>query len=150
MALDDATAPGWDRTRAHLLASIKGWLDPHEQGSLTLPMGDEDWLLEVSANATLVCMAGYDLEDMRSILCDGTTEDLGSDELAKQAKFYLQQTISKHRQRLLSEGFTERIEMNEDYVAAHFSRPIDVSNPMEVERDIHTCQRWLTGTATNP
>lgn len=138
------SAPAWDRLRSHLTASIRGWLDPSDQQTLTLPMADEDWLLEISSDGKLVCMAGYDLEDMRSMLCDGTTEDLGSDELAKQAKFYLQQTISKYRKRLLSQGFTERIEMNDSYVAAHFERPIDLSTLTEVEGHIHTCQTWFT------
>lgn len=138
------TAPSWDRLRRHLTTSIHGWLDPHAQDTLTLPMADEDWLLEISADGKLICMAGYDLEDMRSMLCDGTTEDLGSDELAKQAKFYLQQTISKYRQRLLSQGFTERIEMNDSYVAAHFERPIDLTTLTEIERHIQTCQSWFT------
>jgi len=140
--LDGASA--WDQIRKRLTESIRGWLDPNDPESLTLPMDDEDWLLEITAEGTLVCMAGYDLEDMRSILCDGTTEDLGSDELAKQAKFYLQQTISKHRKQLLSEGFTEELEMNDSYVAARFSRPIDISKPTEVEHQIHACQDWFS------
>ena len=140
MGHDLNAAPAWDQIKKHLTTSIRGWLNPNDPESLTLPMGDEDWLLEITADGTLVCMAGYDLEDMRSILCDGTTEDLGSDELAKQAKFYLQQTISKHRKHLLADGFTERIEMNDSFVAAHFTRPIDLTQPTEVEHHIHTCQ----------
>lgn len=143
MGKDMETAFDWPRLRSHLTASIHGWLDPHDQETLTLPMADEDWLLEISREGKLVCMAGYDLEDMRSMLCDGTTEDLGSDELAKQAKFYLQQTISKYRTRLLSQGFTERIEMNDSFVAAHFERPIDLSTLKEVEDHIHTCRSWF-------
>lgn len=134
------TASDWMRLRTHLVTAFHGWLDPRDPDCLTLPMPDEDWLVEITADGSLICMAGYDLEDMRSILCDGTTEDLGSDELAKQAKFYLQQTISKHRKKLLAEGFTERIAMNDDYVAAQFSRPIDFAQPMEVERAIRHCQ----------
>ena len=144
MGKDPDTASFWPRLRSHLTTSIHGWLDPHDPETLTLPMADEDWLLEISGEGKLVCMAGYDLEDMRSMLCDGTTEDLGSDELAKQAKFYLQQTISKYRKRLLSQGFTERIEMNDSYVAAHFERPIDLSTLKEVENHIHTCQSWFS------
>ena len=74
-------------------------------GSLSFDVDDEDWLLEVTPQGLLVCQSGYDLDDMKSVLSDGTAEDLGSDELAKQAKFYLQQTVSKHRARLIRDGF---------------------------------------------
>ena len=68
------------------------------------------------------------LEDMQSILSDGTAEDLGSDELAKQAKFYLQQTVSKYRRRLTTYGFTERTEMNDEYVAIMYERSVDFTD----------------------
>ena len=85
-------------------------------------------LLEITPEGKLICQAGYMLEDMESILSDGTAEDLGSDELAKQAKFYLQQTVSKHRKRLQTEGFSERTEMNDEYVAMMFERLVDLGN----------------------
>lgn len=134
----------WTRARNHLTRAVQGWMDPHEEASLTLPLADEDWLLEITSEGKLLCMAGYALEDMRSILCDGTTEDLGSDELAKQSKFYLQQTVSKHRAHLLAQGFTERMEMNDSFVAAHFERPIDLSRLEDLENQIHTCRTWFT------
>ncbi|MDH5297318.1 MAG: hypothetical protein OEW26_09335, partial [Nitrospirota bacterium] len=118
----------WPQARTYLVNEIHGWVDSSSPESLTLPMPDEDWLLEITADGKLVCMAGYDMEDMKSMLSDGTPEDLGTDELAKQAKFYLQQTVSRHRPKLISQGFTERIEMNDSYVAAHYERPVDFGN----------------------
>jgi len=133
----------WPQARTYLVNEIPGWLDSNSPESLTLPMPDEDWLLEITADGKLVCMAGYDMEDMKSMLSDGTPEDLGTDELAKQAKFYLQQTVSKRRPKLISQGFTERIEMNESYVAAHYERSVDFGNLADLQRQIKTCLTWF-------
>lgn len=138
-------SPFWDAARTYLLAEFSGWIDASPTAdALTLPLADEDWLLEVTNAGQLVCMAGYDLEDMKSLLSDGTPEDLGTDELAKQAKFYLQQTIAKHRNKLLAEGFKERIEMNDSFVAAHFERTIDLEALNHLRTQIQTCQTWFT------
>lgn len=133
----------WPQARTYLVNNIPGWLDIHSTDALTLPLPDEDWLLEVTADGKLVCMAGYDMDDMKSMLSDGTPEDLGTDELAKQAKFYLQQTVSKHRAKLMSHGFTERIEMNESYVAAHYERPVDFEKLADLHQQIKTCLTWF-------
>ena len=134
----------WPQARTYLVNEIHGWVDSSSPESLTLPMPDEDWLLEITADGKLVCMAGYDMEDMKSMLSDGTPEDLGTDELAKQAKFYLQQTVSRHRPKLISQGFTERIEMNESYVAAHYERPVDFGNLADLQQQIKTCLTWFS------
>lgn len=133
----------WPQARTYLVNEIPGWLDINSLESLTLPLPDEDWLLEITADGKLVCMAGYDMEDMKSMLSDGTPEDLGTDELAKQAKFYLQQTVSKHRPKLMSQGFTERIEMNESYVAAHYERRVDFEKLADLHQQIKSCLTWF-------
>lgn len=137
-------SPLWPQARIYLVKEINGWLDIHSTDALTLPLPDEDWLLEITADSKLVCMAGYDLDDMKSMLSDGTPEDLGTDELAKQAKFYLQQTVSKHRPKLLRLGFTERIEMNESHVAAHYERPVDFGNLVDLHQQISACLTWFS------
>jgi len=139
----DATSPHWASARAALLAEIPGWFESHETEPLTLSLPDEDWLLEITPDGRLICVAGYDLDDMKSMLSDGTAEDLGSDELAKQVKFFLQQTTAKYRRRLLAEGFTERIEMTDDFVAANFEQDIDLGALPEVRQKIQTCQSWF-------
>ncbi len=136
-------SPHWPSTRAALLTDIPGWFDSQETEPLTLSLPDEDWLLEITPDGRLICVAGYDLDDMKSILSDGTAEDLGSDELAKQVKFFLQQTTAKYRRRLMAEGFTERIEMTEDFVAANFEQPIDLSALSEIHQKIQSCQSWF-------
>ncbi len=120
----DGAHPDWQRVQTHLKQTT-GFIQYQPDGALTLELEDQDWQLEITPAGLLVCQAGYALEDMQSLLSDGTAEDLGSDELAKQAKFYIQQVVSKYRDRLIRDGFSERIEMNEDYVAVFFERPVD-------------------------
>jgi len=143
MSETPSISPHWHAARALLLAKTPGWFDSDETEPLTLSLPDEDWLLEITPDGRLVCVAGYDLDDMKSLLSDGTPEDLGSDELAKQVKFFLQQTTSKYRRRLMAEGFTERIEMNEEFVAAHFEQAIDLAAHAELRQKIQTCQSWF-------
>ena len=143
MSETNSISPHWHTARSSLLTEISGWFESDETEPLTLSLPNEDWLLEITPDGRLVCVAGYDLDDMKSMLSDGTPEDLGSDELAKQVKFFLQQTTSKYRRKLVAEGFTERIEMNDDFVAAHFEQAIDLEALSDVCQRIHTCQSWF-------
>ncbi len=143
--MSEATSisPHWHEARSSLLTEIAGWFESKETEPLTLSLPDEDWLLEITPDGRFVCVAGYDLDDMKSMLSDGTPEDLGTDELAKQVKFFLQQTTSKYRRKLLAEGFTERMEMNDDFVAANFEQIIDLGDLAVVLHKIQTCQTWF-------
>lgn len=127
----------WAKAQDHLKKTYPGFVQYEAGGALTLELGDEDWQLEVTPDGLLICQAGYALEDMQSLLSDGTPEDLGTDELAKQVKFYIQQVVSKYRDRLNQDGFTERTEMNDEYVAVFFERPVDLNNIGELERLIN-------------
>ena len=120
--------PEWQNVQSHLKKTVPGFVQYEPDGALTLELDDGDWQLEVTPQGQLICQAGYALEDMQSLLSDGTAEDLGSDELAKQAKFYIQQVVAKYRDRLKQDGFTERTEMNDDYVAVFFERHVDLKN----------------------
>ena len=143
MSETSSPSPHWAAARSLLLSDIPGWFESQETEPLTLSLPDEDWLLEITPDGRLMCVADYDLDDMKSMLSDGTAEDLGGDELAKQVKFFLQQTTSKYRRKLLAEGFAERIEMTEDFVAVYFEKAIDLAAQDELRQKIHTCQSWF-------
>ena len=134
----------WKQAQTYLTERIPGFMQSDSSGPLTLQLDDEEWFLEVTPQGVLVCQAGYDLEDMKSILSDGTAEDLGTDELAKQAKFYLQQTVSKYRNRLLQDGFVERVEMNDEFVAVMFEKPVDFHQLPELEQIIKHYRKQFT------
>ena len=78
--------PGWQHVQDHLKQVNSDFVQYESGGALTLELDDEDWQLEITPAGLFICQAGYALEDMQSLLSDGTAEDLGSDELAKQAK----------------------------------------------------------------
>ena len=126
--MNEKAYPEWQNVQRHLKKTVPGFVLYETGGALTLELDDEDWQLEVTPQGQLICQAGYSLEDMQSLLSDGTAEDLGSDELAKQAKFYIQQVVAKYRDRLKQDGFIERTEMNDDYVAVFFERNVDLKN----------------------
>ncbi len=134
----------WNEARLFLTKKFPNCHQLDQSGSLMFDLDNEEWALEISSNGTLVCQSGYDLDDMKSILSDGTAEDLGSDELAKQAKFYLQQTVSKYRSRLKQDGFTERTEMNDEYVAVMFEREINFDRLDELEQTIRRYQAFFS------
>ena len=144
--MTDGLHPGWQQVQDHLKQGNSGFEQYEPGGALTLELDDEDWQLEITPAGVLICQAGYALEDMQSLLSDGTAEDLGSDELAKQAKFYIQQVVSKYRDRLIKDGFSERVEMNDDYVAVFFERPIDFDNLSELEQLIARYRRQFATT----
>jgi hypothetical protein len=78
-----------------------------------------------------------------TLLSDGTPEDLGTDEIAKQAKYFIQPAVSKYRALLLKSGFSEQSEMNDAYVAVRFERSVDVTNPIALQDLMRWCVRTI-------
>jgi len=114
-------------------------------GALALDLGSDGWLLEVKPEGKLLCQYGLALDDVMSLMSDGTPEDLGTDEVAKQAKYFIQPAVSKFRPLLLQSGFSEQSEMNEEYVAVTFSRDVDFQNLPKVQDLMDWCCRQIGG-----
>jgi hypothetical protein len=112
-------------------------------GALTMDLGPDGWLLELTPDGLLLCQYGMALDDVMTLLSDGTPEDLGTDEIAKQAKYYIQPAVSKYRTVLSKSGFSERTEMNDDYVAARFERNVDLTNPTAVQDLMRWCVKTI-------
>jgi hypothetical protein len=87
------------------------------------------------------------MDDVMSLMSEGTPEDLGTDEVAKQAKFFIQPAVSKFRPLLLQSGFSEQTEMNEEYVAVTFERKIDLGNMTQLQDLMRWCCRQIGGAA---
>ena len=85
------------------------------------------------------------MDDVMSLMSDGTPEDLGTDEVAKQAKYFIQPAVSKFRTLLLQSGFSEESDMNDEYVAVTFERVVDFHNLPKVEDLIRWCCRQIGG-----
>lgn len=145
--MNTADLPSWDQTRSRLLATVPQFYELEPGGALALDLGDDGWLLEVRPDGQLLCQHGIAMDDVKSLMCDGTTEDLGTDEVAKQAKYFLGPAVSKMRPALLKAGFTEQTDMNDDYVAITFLKGLDFQRPDEVMASVRWCQNLFSNRA---
>ena len=132
---------GWEQMRARLFESDPKFYELEPGGALALELGSDGWMLELTPDGRLLCQMGMDMEDITSLLSDGTPEDLGTDELAKQAKYYLQPAVSKFRKMLISAGFEETTEMTDEYVAVLFQRAVNFGNLDDVIKAVRWCQQ---------
>lgn len=133
----------WATLRAALVPTFPQLEEVEAGGALTMDLGTDGWLLEVTPDGRVLCQYGMALEDVMTLLSDGTPEDLGTDEIAKQAKYYIQPAVGKYRAILLKSGFTEESEMNDAYVASRFERQVDLTNPPAVQDLMSWCQRTI-------
>ena len=118
-------------------------LEPN--GPLALDLGTDGWLLEIKPDGKLLCQYGVAMDDVMSLMSEGTPEDLGTDEVAKQAKYFIQPAVSKFRPLLLQSGFSEQTEMTEEYVAVTFEREVDLGNLSKVQDLMRWCCRQIGG-----
>lgn len=137
--------PSWEAVRRRLCQSESALYELEPGGSLALSLGDDGWMLEVTPDGRLICQTGMDMDDIKSLLSDGTPEELGTDELAKQAKYYLQPEVEKFRHTLRGAGFEETTEMTDQYVAVLFQRPVDFQQLDEVTKAIRWCREQIKG-----
>jgi hypothetical protein len=141
--MSDETSPAWTSLRAILAPTFPDLQELEAGGPLAMELGSDGWLMELTPEGKLLCQYGMALEEVMVLLSDGTPEDLGTDEIAKQAKYYIQPAVSKYRPILLKSGFSEDTEMNDDYVAARFERTVDLTNPTAVQDLIRWCVKTI-------
>src|SRR5689334_16093319 len=144
------TEPGssvWVQLRADLMRSFPQFYELEPSGPLIMDLGDDGWLLEVRPDGKVLCQYGVAMDEVIALMSEGTPEDLGTDEVAKQAKYFLQPAVSKYRTLLLQSGFEEESDMNEEYVAVLFERLVDFHNLSKVQELIRWCCRQIGGVA---
>ena len=141
--MSDEASPAWTSLRTLLAPTFPQLQELEAGGALTMDLGPDGWLLELTPDGLLLCQYGMALDDVMTLLSDGTPEDLGTDEIAKQAKYYIQPAVSKYRAILLKSGFSEQTEMNDDYVAARFERNVDLTNPTAVQDLMRWCVKTI-------
>lgn len=133
--------PAWDAIRAQLRRSQPTFYELEAGGALLMDLGSEGWLLELTPDGRLLCQMGVAIDEVKCLMSEGTPEDLGTDEVAKQAKYYLQPAVAKFRPVLRGAGFEETSEMTEEFVATTFLKPVDFQNPDEVEQTVRWCRQ---------
>ena len=141
--MSDEVSSAWTSLRTLLAPTFPQLQELEAGGALTMDLGPDGWLLELTPDGLLLCQYGMALDDVMALLSDGTPEDLGADEIAKQAKYYIQPQIAKYRTILLKSGFSEQTEMNDDYVAARFERNVDLTNPTAVQDLMRWCVKTI-------
>lgn len=141
MSDTDTVDPAWTGVRAQLRRIQPAFYELEAEGALMMDLGDDGWLLEITPDGRLLCQMGMTLDDVKSLMSEGTPEDLGTDEVAKQAKYYLQPAVAKFRPALRGAGFEETTEMTEDYVATTFQKAVDFRKPEEIEQAVRWCRQ---------
>ena len=141
--MDDTNTagPSWAGVRAQLRRSHPAFYELEAEGALLMDLGGDGWLLEITPDGRLLCQMGMALDDAKALMSEGTPEDLGTDEVARQAKWYLQAAVTKYRPVLCEAGFEESSEMNEEYVATTFQKAVDFRKPEEIERAVQWCRQ---------
>lgn len=145
--MSESKSPHWQDARATLSKAFPQLYELEPGGPLALDLGSDGWLLELKPEGKLLCQYGVAMDDVMNLMSEGTPEDLGTDEVAKQAKYFIQPAVSKFRPLLLQSGFSEQTEMNEDYVAVTFEREVDLSNMSKLQDLMRWCCRQIGGAA---
>ncbi|MDH4236046.1 MAG: hypothetical protein OEV17_02255 [Nitrospira sp.] len=141
--MTEPASPAWPRLRTALTQAFPQLYELEPDGPLAMDLGTDGWLLEIRPQGTLLCQYGVAMDDVMALMSDGTPEDLGTDEVAKQAKYFLQPAVSKYRAILLQSGFVEETEMTDEFVAVTFARPVDVADPAKVQDLLRWCCRQI-------
>ena len=136
-----ASHPAWETSRAQLRQSHPDFYELEPGGALMMDLGSEGWLLELTDDGRLLCQMGMDIDDIKTLMSEGTPEDLGTDEVAKQAKYYLQHAVSKFRPALRGAGFEESSGMTDEYVATTFQKQFDLHKPNDIEQAVKWCRQ---------
>jgi len=143
--MSETASPQWKAARTTLAKAFPQLYELEPDGPLALDLGTDGWLLELKPDGKLLCQYGVAMDDVMSLMSEGTPEDLGTDEVAKQAKYFIQPAVSKFRPLLLQSGFSEQTEMTEEYVAVTFEREVDLGNLSKVQDLMRWCCRQIGG-----
>ena len=145
--MTDSSSSEWAQLRNALTQSFPQLYELELGGALAIDLGSEGWLLEIKPEGAVLCQYGVAMDDVMALLSEGTPEDLGTDEVAKQAKYFIQPAVSKFRPLLLQSGFAEGTEMNDEFVAVTFAHAVDLQDPSKVQDLIRWCCRQIGGMA---
>lgn len=141
--MTEQVSPVWTQLRADLKRSFPQFYELEPEGPLLMDLGGDGWLLEVRPDGRVLCQYGVAMDEVMALMSEGTPEDLGTDEVAKQAKYFLQPAVAKYRPLLLQSGFIEETEMTDEFVAVIFARGTDLQNRAGLEDLLRWCCRQI-------
>lgn len=138
--MTEPASPTWLQLRADLIQAFPQFYELEPNGPLLMDLGEDGWLLEVSPDGKVLCQYGVALDEVMALMSDGTPEDLGTDEVAKQAKYFLQPAVSRYRALLLQSGFVEETVITDEFVAVTFAREADLRNRPKLDDLLRWCR----------
>jgi hypothetical protein len=141
--MTEQASPSWIQLRADLKRSFPQFYELEPDGPLLMDLGGDGWLLEVRPEGRVLCQYGMAMDEVMALMSEGTPEDLGTDEVAKQAKYFLQPAVGKYRALLLQSGFVEETEMTDEFVAITFARSADLQNRAKLEDLLRWCCKQI-------
>lgn len=141
--MTEPASSAWTQLRADLRQSFPQFYELEPDGPLVMDLGGDGWLLEVRPDGTILCQYGVAMDEVMALMSEGTPEDLGTDEVAKQAKYFLQPAVAKYRALLLQSGFVEQTEMTDEFVAVTFARGVDLQNRATLENLLRWCCKQI-------
>lgn len=141
--MTEQASPSWIQLRADLKRSFPQFYELEPDGPLLMDLGGDGWLVEVRPDGRVLCQYGMAMDEVMALMSEGTPEDLGTDEVAKQAKYFLQPAVGKYRALLLQSGFIEETEMTDEFVAITFARSADLQNRTKLEDLLRWCCKQI-------
>ena len=82
---------------------------------------------------------GMDMEELRTLLAESSTEDIAEDELQRVAKDHLRPMVQRYRPKLVALGFQEGKEVTEEYYAMSFQKTVLVADASDVISQVQDC-----------
>ena len=75
--------PAWVSVRAQLRRSQPAFYELETEGPLLMDLGGDGWLLEITPDGRLLCQMGMAIDDIKTLMSEGTPEELGTDEVGQ-------------------------------------------------------------------
>jgi hypothetical protein len=114
-------------------------------GAISLNLKDEDCLVEVHSDRSLVCLFGMDMEELKGMIAGDSTEDLSGDELQRAAKESLRQTVGTRGITLRRFGFQEETQITDEYYVLAYRKSLDQESMTTTLSTVRDCLKILSG-----
>ena len=141
--MSDELRMEWESIRSEVIQAYPDFYELEPGGAIAMDLGESGWMLELQPVERLLCQVGVDMEELRTLLSGPTAEDLSSDELQRVAKDHLRPSVRRYKAKLVEAGFEEATEVEEEFMAITFERPIDFQDVTEISETINWCRKLI-------
>lgn len=106
---------------------------------------EEGYEMRLAPDGLLTCSFKADLDEIRALIADETTEDLSLDELFRVAREELRPFTNRCRRTLILAGFEEETVSDRDQFALVFKKSIDEPDAEKAGDFLKRCWKTLAG-----